>query len=71
MVSLSLRVAALCREAGADEAAIAEWTEIGRQRRADARRLPFSGGLRPAARRATAEKPGESRRPGAPFLQDG
>jgi hypothetical protein len=46
-VSLSLRVAALCREADADEAAIAEWTEIGRQRRADARMLPFSGGVRP------------------------
>ena len=40
------RAAALCRDAGADEAAIAGWAEIGRQRRADARRLPFSGGLR-------------------------
>ena len=40
------RAAGLCRDAGADAALIAEWTEIGRQRRADARRLPFSGGLR-------------------------
>ena len=41
------RAAALCRSAGADEALIPEWVEIGRQRRADARQLPFSGGLRP------------------------
>jgi hypothetical protein len=45
-MSLSLRVAALCREAGADESLIPEWIEIGRQRRADARQLPFSGGVR-------------------------
>ena len=51
--------------------AIAGWAEVGRQRRADARRLPFSGGLRPAARRAIAENQAESRRPAAPFPQDG
>jgi hypothetical protein len=45
-MSLSLRVAALCREAGADESLIPEWVAIGRERREDARRLPFSGGLR-------------------------
>ena len=43
---LSRQAAALCRDAGADPEAIAGWAEIGRQRRADARRLPFSGGLR-------------------------
>jgi|SRR5579859_4381992 len=43
---VSIRVAALCRAAGADESLIPEWVAIGRQRREDARRLPFSGGLR-------------------------
>ena len=42
---LARQAAALCRDAGADPEAIAGWVEIGRQRRADARRLPFSGGL--------------------------
>ena len=40
------QAAGLVRDAGADPEAIAGWVEIGRQRRADARRLPFSGGLR-------------------------
>ncbi len=43
---LARQAAGLCRDAGADPEAIAGWAEIGRQRRADARRLPFSGGLR-------------------------
>jgi hypothetical protein len=42
------RAAALCRDAGADPELIPAWIEIGRQRRAGARRLPFSGGLRPS-----------------------
>jgi hypothetical protein len=65
-VSLSLRVAALCREAGADESLIPEWVAIGRQRRIDARRLPFSGGLR---RRARPSALGRSGAPYPPLVQ--
>jgi hypothetical protein len=36
------QAARLCRLAGADETAIAGWAEVGRQRRADAGRPPFS-----------------------------
>ena len=36
----------LCRDAGADADAIPGWIEEGRRRREDARRPPFSGGLR-------------------------
>jgi hypothetical protein len=63
----------LCRKAGADEAAIAGWVEVGRQRRADARRFPLSGGLRSPVRhrRATVENQAESHRPASPFPQDG
>ncbi len=48
---LGRQISQLCREAGADPQAIAGWVDIGRQRRADARRLPFSGGLRGPLRR--------------------
>ena len=34
--------AAFCRAAGADEALIPQWVEIGRQRAAQARQPPFS-----------------------------
>ena len=50
------RAAALCRDAGADPELIPAWIEIGRQRRADARRLPFSGGLRSRRRPGTLER---------------
>jgi hypothetical protein len=53
---LSRQVAALCRDAGADESWISEWIAIGRQRRAGARRLPFSGGLRGRARPDAKER---------------
>ena len=36
----------LCRDAGADEAAIPAWAEEGRRRRTEARLPPFSGGVR-------------------------
>jgi hypothetical protein len=39
--------AQLCIAAGADPAAIPAWVEEGRRRRANAKRPPFSGGLRP------------------------
>jgi hypothetical protein len=38
--------AQLCRDAGADPEAIAGWAAEGRRRRNEARRPPFSGGLR-------------------------
>ena len=50
------RAAALCRDAGADPELIPAWTEIGWERRADARRLPFSGGLRSRHRPGTLER---------------
>jgi hypothetical protein len=50
------RAAALCRDAGADPELIPAWIEIGRQRRADARRLPFSGGLRSRRRPGTLQR---------------
>jgi hypothetical protein len=55
---LSRQAAALCRDAGADPEAIPAWVEIGRQRRADARRLPFSGGLRGRRRPDALERRG-------------
>ena len=39
-------IAGLCRLAGTDPEAIPEWIAEGRRRRAEARRPPFSGGLR-------------------------
>ena len=39
-------VARLCRLAGADPEAIPAWIEVGRERRANAGRPPFSGGPR-------------------------
>jgi hypothetical protein len=36
-------VAAFCRLAGADEGQIPRWVQIGRERAARARQLPFSG----------------------------
>ena len=59
---LSRQAAALCRDAGADLEAIPAWIEIGRERRADTRRLPFSGGLRGRRR------PDALERRGAPYL---
>jgi len=40
------QAARLCRDAGADLEAIPAWAEIGRARRAAARRMPLSGGVR-------------------------
>jgi hypothetical protein len=42
----------LCRDAGADPAAIPGWIEEGRRRREEARRPPFSGGVRAPLGRA-------------------
>jgi hypothetical protein len=39
---LARQAAGLCRAAGADEAAIPAWIEVGRERRANASRPPFS-----------------------------
>lgn len=39
------QAARLCRDAGADAAAIPAWIEVGRERRAAASMPPFSGGL--------------------------
>ena len=46
---LGRQIAQLCRDAGADEAAIPAWIEVGRERRASSGRPPFSaaGGRRP------------------------
>jgi hypothetical protein len=44
---LARSAARLCRMAGADADAIPAWIEEGRRRSANARRLPFSGGLSP------------------------
>ena len=55
---LSRQAAALCRDAGADPELIPAWIEIGRERRADARRLPFSGGLRGRRRPDALERRG-------------
>src|SRR3954471_6874601 len=41
---LALCAAWLCRQAGADPAAIPAWIEEGRRRSANARQPPFSGG---------------------------
>ena len=50
---LARQAAGLCRAAGADEAAIGEWVEVGRERRANAGRPPFSDPRgRPGARGA-------------------
>jgi len=43
---LALCAAWLCRQAGADPAAIPAWIEEGRRRSANARQPPFSGGPR-------------------------
>ena len=43
--------ARLCRQAGADPAAIPAWMEEGRRRSANARQPPFSGGSFPAGPR--------------------
>ena len=42
---LARQAAMLCRQAGADPAAIPEWIEEGRRRRASAKKPPFSGGV--------------------------
>jgi hypothetical protein len=39
-------VAALARDAGADTAEIPKWIEVGRERRANSGRPPFSGSVR-------------------------
>jgi hypothetical protein len=44
---LALCAAWLCRQAGADPAAIPGWIEEGRRRSANARQPPFSGGRFP------------------------
>ena len=44
--SLVRQAAQLCRDAGADPVQIPAWIEVGRQRAAQARQPPFSGGLR-------------------------
>jgi hypothetical protein len=43
---LARNAARLCRLAGADPKAIPAWIEVGRERRANAGRPPFSGGPR-------------------------
>ena len=43
---LARQAAQLCRDAGADPAQIPAWIDVGRQRAAQARQPPFSGGLR-------------------------
>ena len=43
---LARQAAQLCRDAGADPAEIPAWIDVGRQRAAQARQPPFSGGLR-------------------------
>ena len=48
---LKRQAARLCRDAGADAAAIAAWVEEGRRRRAEAGRVPFSRPRRPPGRR--------------------
>ena len=45
-------VAELCIAAGADESLIPQWIEEGRRRAEAAKRLPFSGGVRPLGRPA-------------------
>jgi len=52
------RASALCRDAGADPELIPAWIEIGRERRADARRLPFSAGMRGRRRPDALERRG-------------
>ena len=42
---LARQAAMLCRKAGADPEAIPGWVEVGRRRRANAGKPPFSGGL--------------------------
>jgi hypothetical protein len=48
---LARSAAQLCREAGADPEAIPRWIEVGRERAAQARLPPFSGGLHGGERR--------------------
>ena len=43
---LARQAAGLCRKAGADPEAIPAWIAEGRRRAANARRRPFSGGIR-------------------------
>ena len=42
---LARQAAQLCRDAGADLEAIPRWVEVGRERAAQAKLPPFSGGL--------------------------
>jgi len=42
---LARQAAMLCRKAGADPEATPGWVEVGRRRRANAGKPPFSGGL--------------------------
>jgi hypothetical protein len=42
-------IADLCRLAGADQTLIPQWVQTGRERAAQARMPPFSGGVRPLA----------------------
>ena len=51
---LARQAARLCRQAGADEAAIPDWIEEGRRRAANARRPPFSA---PRSRRVEGSPP--------------
>ncbi len=44
---LACQAAQLCRDAGADPVQIPAWIDVGRQRAAQARQPPSSGGLRP------------------------
>ena len=44
---LARQAAMLCRKAGADPEAIPGWIEVGRRRRANAGKPPFSGGVGP------------------------
>ena len=52
---LARQAAGLCRAAGADPEAIAEWIEEGRRRRAAANMSPPSGGVRGGAARQSRE----------------
>jgi hypothetical protein len=61
---LARQAAGLCREAGADLEAIPAWVDVGRERRAAANRMPFSGGLRPPVQPPPGRSP---RHGGAPY----
>ncbi len=57
------QAAQLCRDAGADPAQIPAWIDVGRQRAAQARQPPFSGGLRRPVRGRPGRLPGAGRTP--------